>query len=280
MGTQEGTGTRPDEGPGAWLAHPGIPRAIRETIVKLHHWLDVHAISTDAEPTSAALEHVLLHGIAQGPHCADNPCRAAGVSFALREACEYAIQVSQATHVPLAAGLDLFVRDLDRARRRLDSAFARVHSAMKARHEHEAAVAHGLDFHNHDVMCVQVGEFPPAVDRLRAQTLDLAAALRDLCPCRQLREGGQAAGRPRERILTAVIQHLAAGGFAPAEIADVVVLDAGRPATSKVRQRSARQALIARIRRRAALPDERGVFPYPVNEVIRRKVPPGFRARA
>lgn len=252
--------------------HPRVPSNVRETITLLTAWLVKAAGRAEAiqDPLSVSLEHLRMHGVAADvPKCPVSPCKTAGASLALYELATYAAQlVGGEAHLKFADAVEVFDAELIAAAQRLRPTFTYFRREMEARHH---ADERGGDFHAHALACVRVETLGRTIALLRHVTKDLSSELRKLLSSPLLWSGGRRVGRPPSAYLTAVVQHLASGGFEPAEMADLVVDGLGT---------KARAASLARLRRRIRDEDKRTVSAYPPMPVLTNEIPAGFRARA
>ena len=256
-----------------YTEHEDVPNYVRQTIKNLADWLKRESNPSSDDPYLASEEHLRLHDMAVGvPKCAVVPCRVAGVSLALQEACAYAMGlVGGRAHLGFADAVEEFEAALAKAHEKLRPSGQRLSREMAVLHLTEQSVSSRSRLHAHSLTCVRVMTLVRTIELLRPVTHEFGADLRTQSLSPLLWEGQPSVGRPPERLLTAMTQHLRRAGIPCAEIPKLLVDDGGT---------KSRASVVARVRRRAALPDARTIDTSPPMPPIAKETPIGFRARA
>lgn len=238
---------------------PGFDAAAAQT--RLRDWLfESSIVEEGVDAIDIAMQHIELHAMQPTPPdaepsplknavepCLRNPCRAAGVSFALFEVSLYRIEVEQGL-VPLIRALDSLAVQL---REVADGAALDV---LRLAHKHYGQLrdvtTRSLDDFVHVAWRAPAGVFAEVV-RLRERTESVSVVLRTYLES----HAAEAAtgGRPAQSLLAALTQHLHSAGFTYAEIASLLPDGiAGDP-----------KAAAERVRKRAKGADRRRLVAHP-----------------
>jgi hypothetical protein len=240
------------------MADPGFE--VSDAQQRFFDWLVAGGFAnSDMQALDAAMNHIELHAIQRGTEpgpiaaetCLVEPCPAAGVALALYETTVYRIEAAHDL-IGLIRGLDNLGDELARVER--GPATEVMTRALQQHDQFQALVSSGkalLDRDYFDVACRAPAELFRALDALRERAGHLAQVLRTYVdsPAANAPTGG----RPEQTLLVAVTQHLRAGGFTYAEIADLVPDGIGGGA----------DAAQERARKRAKSEDRRRLVPHP-----------------
>lgn len=187
------------------------------------------------------------------PYCADFPCKAAVVSFALREMGSYATDLG-GVYYALATDVEHVERQLLKLKPQLD----RIRRFATPLRDTVDSVWQGLSPEER----AMVGDFPPykraieltrLIDECRDELSTTSRHARSKLLSRQLQRGWtQQGGRSEDALQTAIWQHLHEGGFSLREIARLA------PDGKHVSE----TALMERIRKRLKTADQRTLRPW------------------
>jgi hypothetical protein len=238
---------------------------------QLDRWLPVVDASTDTRKIEGGMPLIWIaevHGqlheyrdpefedcFAHVPYCRDFPCRAAVVSFALREMGSYAADLGDVRYA-LAADFERLERELRKLK--LEPELARIRKFATPLRDTVGSVWQSLPPEGQAMM----GAFPPyeralevvrLLEGLPDELATMSRYARAKLSSKQLKQGwAQQGGRTADALQTAIWQHLHEGGFSLREIARLV------PDGKRVTE----DALMERIRRRVKTADLRTVRPW------------------
>jgi hypothetical protein len=213
-------------------------------------WLTGNGFGTlDHGALDLAMQHIELHAIQPTPPeaeisllapeapCLLEPCRAAGVAFALRALALYRIEAEQDL-VGLVRALDSMASELSKVEG--GNAFELLRFAYR---QHEQLRGRGtgstVDREFLDLACRAPAEVFVGLTGLRDRTESLATVLRTYVESHAAPK--TTGGRPAQALLVALTQYLHAGGFTYSEITELLpdgVAGEGEAAEERVRKRA------------------------------------------